>query len=62
MKNDIRRYIREKKSIFKDFSIPWDKSIEDRLNAELAKHPEYDPETTLDRLTHDIIMRRLEVM
>ena len=33
--------------------------IEDRLKDELAKHPNYNPETTLDRLTHDIIMRKL---
>lgn len=51
MKNDIKRYICEKKSVFKDFHIPWDTSIEDHLKDELTKHPE-----------HDIIMKRLEVI
>lgn len=62
MKNDIKRYIREKKVVFRDFGIPWDTAIEDRFKDELTKHPNYDPEATLDRLTHDIIMRKLGVI
>lgn len=60
--NDIRPYIRAKKTVFRDFGIPWDTAIEDRLKDELTKYPNYDPEATLDRLTHDIIMSKLEVI
>lgn len=52
--------IKEKKRVFKDWGIKWDAAIEEKLKKEMATNPRADPEVVLDRITHDIIRRKIE--
>lgn len=55
-----RDIIRAKQRVFEDWGIKWDATIEQKLQSEMAARPRADPEVILDRITHDIILHRIE--
>lgn len=52
--------IKAKQRVFKDWGIEWDAAIEEKFKREMAANPRADPEVVLDRITHDIIRRKIE--
>lgn len=52
--------IKAKQRVFEDWGIEWDAAIEEKFKREMAANPRADPEVVLDRITHDIIRRKIE--
>lgn len=52
--------IKAKQRVFKDWGIEWNDAIEEKFKKEMAANPRADPEVVLDRITHDIILRKIE--
>lgn len=60
MAGSRREIIKAKQRVFEDWGIKWDATIEQKLQSEMAARPRADPEAILDRITHDIILHRIE--
>lgn len=60
MPGSKRNIIKAKQRVFEDWGIKWDAAIEQQFQSEMAARPHADPEVILDRITHDIIQRRIE--
>mgnify|MGYP006943187739 CR=1 FL=1 len=60
MAGSRREIIKAKQRVFEDWGIKWDAAIEQKLQSEMEARPNADPEVILDRITHDIIQRRIE--
>lgn len=60
MAGSRREIIKAKQRVFKDWGIKWDAAIEQKFQKEMAARPRADPEVVLDRITHDIIAKRIE--
>lgn len=60
MPGSKRNIIKAKQRVFKDWGIKWDAAIEQQFQSEMAARPRADPEVILDRITHDIIQRRID--
>lgn len=60
MAGSRREIIKAKQRVFEDWGIKWDAAIEQQLQSEMAARPRADPEVILDRITHAIILHRIE--
>lgn len=60
MPGSKRDVIKAKQRVFEDWGIKWDTAIEQKLQSEMDARPNADPEVILDRITHDIIQRRID--
>lgn len=60
MPGSKRDVIKAKQRVFEDWGIKWDTAIEQKLQSEMDARPNADPEVILDRITHDIILHRIE--
>ena len=60
MAGSRREVIKAKQRVFKDWGIKWDAAIEQKFQKEMDARPRADPEVVLDRITHDIIAKRIE--
>lgn len=56
----MQTLIEEKKSVFDDFRIPWDESIEKEFANRMAANPKANPEITLDNICQSYLARALE--
>jgi hypothetical protein len=60
MARPYKDIIRTKKKLFKDFFIPWDNTIEYKLEDAMKANPFADPEIILDRICRTYINRKLK--
>lgn len=60
MAGSRREIIKAKQRVFEDWGIKWDTAIKQKLQSEMDARPNADPEVILDRITHDIIQRRID--